>query len=83
MYTTRVDKNIQLKVPEIMTSFQASERDLCFLRELGDSRTGISMRYEIYEMYGISLDELERQLRHLENLDAAGASTTTSSIESE
>jgi hypothetical protein len=33
-----------------------------FLLELGDSRTGIVARYEVADMYGISVDRIEKIL---------------------
>jgi hypothetical protein len=62
-----------------MTTNQVSENDLCFLRELHDSRTGISARYEIADMYQISVVELELQV---DGLDDAAVNTLTSGIES-
>jgi hypothetical protein len=65
-----------------MKNKHLSENDFCFLLELADSRTGFIARSEIAEMYNISVDELESQLRQLENLDTA-VLPPTSDIESE
>ncbi len=54
---------------ETAESTPVSLHDIYFLCELGDSKTGEIVRYELSEMYDVSLDEIERLIRLKETMN--------------
>jgi hypothetical protein len=60
------DKKVHILRTERKSKPTVSMHDINFLRELGDSNMGIVAQYEISQMYGISVDELETLIRKSE-----------------